>query len=78
VNLVRLILIGVVVWVVLQALRRILGFLNPPKSPPPPGSTQNMVRCARCGLHLPEAEAIKERGEYYCCEEHRRQQADSA
>ena len=32
-----------------------------------------MVGCARCGLHLPQAEALEgEGGRRYCCAEHRR------
>lgn len=33
---------------------------------------QAMVQCARCGLHLPAADAVLEGTRVYCCEEHRR------
>jgi uncharacterized protein len=36
---------------------------------PPP---QDMVACARCGLHLPRAEAIAQGPHSYCCAEHQR------
>ena len=32
---------------------------------------QNMVRCAHCGLHLPENEAIQSRNAVYCSDAHR-------
>jgi uncharacterized protein len=32
---------------------------------------QNMVRCAHCGLHLPENEAIHSRNAVYCSDAHR-------
>ena len=32
----------------------------------------DMVRCARCGLHLPVGGAIRDGTDWYCCPEHRR------
>lgn len=48
---------------------------------PPPGKhlqpPQDMVACARCGLHLPRSDALmlgaSPRAEYYCSAEHRAQ-----
>ena len=34
---------------------------------------QAMTRCAQCGLHLPEADAIAGPGGWYCGTEHRAQ-----
>jgi uncharacterized protein len=33
---------------------------------------ESMVRCAVCGLNLPQSEAMQARGRWYCGEEHRR------
>lgn len=33
--------------------------------------TDDMVRCADCGVHLPRAESLTVRGQFYCCTEHR-------
>jgi uncharacterized protein len=41
---------------------------EPPTTPPGP---QEMVRCARCGLHLPHNEAVVGRLDLYCSPEHR-------
>jgi uncharacterized protein len=47
-----------------------------PRSTNPSGAApQQMVQCARCGLHLPVSEALssnKATGVYYCSAEHRR------
>lgn len=32
---------------------------------------QNMVRCAHCGLHLPDNEAVMSRNTAYCSDAHR-------
>lgn len=38
---------------------------------PPPQGPQEMVRCTRCGLHLPRSDAVVGRIGLYCSEEHR-------
>jgi uncharacterized protein len=38
-----------------------------------PGRGEDMVRCARCGVHLPRSESIMARGAFYCSPEHRRE-----
>lgn len=35
-------------------------------------TAERMVNCNHCGLYLPESEALHDRGEHYCCEQHRR------
>ncbi|MDR2450891.1 MAG: hypothetical protein LBE85_03785 [Candidatus Accumulibacter sp.] len=32
---------------------------------------ERMVQCARCGIHLPESESIRDGAVHYCCHEHR-------
>ena len=38
---------------------------------------QDLVRCARCGVHLPRNEAREAGGRLYCGDEHARLGADS-
>ncbi|MCK9202193.1 MAG: hypothetical protein M0P59_13905 [Gallionella sp.] len=33
--------------------------------------TEDMVRCAHCGVHLPRSESIKAGDKFYCSTEHR-------
>lgn len=33
-----------------------------------------MVACDQCGTHLPEVDALKRQGRWYCCAQHRDQQ----
>jgi uncharacterized protein len=43
-----------------------------PPVPPRRGAVpEAMVRCAHCGLHLTEAEALQDGGRSYCSEAHR-------
>jgi uncharacterized protein len=56
-------------WVIRPRRRR-------PVTGKPPPSVQNIVRCARCGLHVPEREALQHAGRYYCSEQHRLEDGD--
>jgi uncharacterized protein len=42
---------------------------------PGPGAAEDMVRCERCGVHLPRSESVAARGKHYCSVEHREQQS---
>lgn len=51
------------------------GFARLPKNgPQATGETspEAMVRCAHCGVHLPQKEALRDAHGYFCSEEHRR------
>jgi len=70
-QLLRIIIILIGVWLVLQIIKRALGSR---RAPPPANQTSiaKMVACAYCGIHVPETEAIHDGKKMYCCEEHRR------
>lgn len=36
---------------------------------------EDMVRCARCGVHFPKSEGVQADGKYYCSDAHRRASA---
>lgn len=48
----------------------------PPAAPPAPPAgkplPEPMVRCARCGVHLPHSQALQHDGRSYCCAAHQR------
>ena len=48
------------------------------KAPPKPAqlpAPQEMLACARCGVHLPRSEALTHGSRTYCCAEHQQQDA---
>jgi uncharacterized protein len=45
---------------------------KPPKSEQRSVSSEPIVRCAHCGVYIPQTEALGAPDEYFCCEEHRR------
>lgn len=69
--LVKILLLGVAVWLVLSLLKQYRRSLDAPQTPQPP--SQDMVRCATCDVHLPKAESIEKDGKYYCSIEHSQQ-----
>jgi len=59
-----LIAIGLLLYVIIGNLLR-----KTRRSPPKP-TTEKMVQCQHCGLHVLEQEAIQEGKAYYCSQEH--------
>lgn len=43
-----------------------------PGVPHPPARGETMVRCDRCGLNVPQSEALGQGGKWYCSDAHRR------
>lgn len=69
-NIIRLLILALVVWLIYRMVSRML---TKPRNgkPSTPELGTNMVRCAHCGIHLPENEAIYRDGQPYCSKEHR-------
>jgi uncharacterized protein len=67
-QLLRIIIILLGLWLVLQIIKRALASRENNVSRQP--SIASMVACVHCGLHLPESEAIQKDGKHFCCEEH--------
>ncbi|MFO7592874.1 MAG: PP0621 family protein [Pseudomonadota bacterium] len=73
-NLIRLIVIGLIVWLLYRMFYRLL---NKPKTQEKgkikqsASSPGKMVKCAHCGIHIPAEEALERDGHFYCSPEHR-------
>ncbi len=70
----KILLLGLALWLVLTLLKQYRRSVDAPREDAPP--SEDMVRCAVCGVHLPKAECIEKNGRHYCCPEHS-EQADS-
>ena len=57
-----------VYWVLKGYLRRV----DRAGPKPPAAGGEDMVQCARCGVHLPRSESITTQGMSYCSPEHQR------
>lgn len=75
-GLLRLIVLGIIIWFAYQAIQRFLGNMKTQQNGAPPPSPANtagqiMRPCAQCGVHIPEGESSQSRGYFFCCEAHR-------
>lgn len=85
-NPVRLIVIGLVIWLAILLFRRVMRALPTPSerkektAPTDKGGKdyQRMVRCHYCELHIPKASALARDDRYYCSEEHYRLAQDGS
>jgi len=66
--LILILLIVLAAWLVRRALRR----AAPQADVPSAQKSDELVRCAQCGVLLPRAEARLSAGAIYCSEEHAR------
>lgn len=64
-RLLFLLAVAVVVYLLLKSFRR-----QAPKQDAS-APAEEMVRCAKCGVHLPKSESILAGGNFYCCDAHR-------
>lgn len=67
-------LLGGVVWWLWRSRQRPPATKTPqPGTPPAPRDALPMLRCHRCGVHLPAADAVTDdAGHAYCSVDHRR------
>jgi uncharacterized protein len=63
----RFVVIAIVYWL-LKTYRK-----QATKQDAPAASSEDMVRCAQCGVHLPKSEATASGGKFFCGEAHRRE-----
>lgn len=69
-NLVRLVLVGFLIWVAIVVYRRMMRSARPSRRPGPVDGGK-MVKCQVCSVFLPEAEAVKGTEQRYYCPAHR-------
>ena len=66
-GLIRIIVIALIIYLVLQIFKRWAANKNRATSHL---KETKMVRCKICQLHIPENEALQHAGEFYCSQEH--------
>lgn len=67
-----LVLLVILVVVIGVWRHRRAGETSAQRPPPPPRIPQDMLACAHCGVHFPQAEALVRDGRAYCCAQHER------
>ncbi len=70
-----------VVWLTRGGRRNIPRGAPQPPAPggrPTAGTTEEMVVCLHCGVHLPESEAVGSAAGWFCSDEHRKLQSQES
>lgn len=70
-GLIRLLTYIFIVWLAVQAIKRLLNPPAQPRSKQKSKQVETFVACHKCGLHIPRQEAIESQGNYYCSKAHR-------
>jgi uncharacterized protein YpmS len=69
----KFILLGLVIWLAIYVLKRVVNQSNSQQSNTPAPSdneSENMVQCATCKVHLPRSEAFLVNSNFYCSKAH--------
>ena len=69
-KIILLVLGAILVYWILRTYRRGVESRSAPAST---RASEDMVRCERCGVHLPRSESITTRGRFFCTPEHQRE-----
>jgi len=72
-SIVRLVIFGLLAWVayvVIKSFIRRIKMTNTPPSPTKKTVAAKIVRCAECGVHVPEQDAVLGEQGRYLCREH--------
>ncbi|HEB58841.1 MAG TPA: hypothetical protein ENJ01_06460 [Gammaproteobacteria bacterium] len=72
-RIIQLLAIAMLIWIVYRMWRISLHkkAMQRAGKNAPGDKVEHMVRCAKCGLHVPEHEALRVDDRFYCCAEHR-------
>ena len=70
--MIKFLLLALGVWVIYRIFKGYGRSLKQDQTPSTPAeASEDMVRCAHCGVHLPRSESIVSQGEFFCSNEHR-------
>ncbi|UCE89049.1 MAG: hypothetical protein JSW10_12225 [Pseudomonadota bacterium] len=83
-NLIRLIALALVIFLIFHMVRKWwrgksgdIAQRDAGENRKQPKKIADMVRCAQCGLHIPEHESLNRDGRHFCSKEHLEQHRDS-
>lgn len=66
----RLLILVAVAFLIYTLLRQLVRGWTKKELPQRPSRSGTMVRCAFCGLHVPEQEALRSDDKYFCSNNH--------
>ena len=73
----RIIILVAVAWLAYALIKRYIKNKQIERSAPKDKRSEKIIKCEKCSVHVPEHEAIRYQGRYYCSEEHKRLDIDN-
>ncbi len=71
-NLIRLLVIAAIIWLCYRIYQNWLETKSSAAHKKQhDNSIEDMVQCAKCGVHIPQQEALKSGDKFYCSEAHK-------
>lgn len=68
----RLLTILLIAWLCYALYKRYIKNKSSKRPMKKGKNPEKVVKCEHCAMHIPEHEAILDKGRYYCSEEHKR------
>lgn len=69
----KIVILAIAIAAALWLLRGLRKRAKDDTPPPAKPDAEDMVRCARCGVHLPRGEAIMSQQRFFCSRQHERE-----
>jgi len=66
----KILFLALAIWIIISILKNYSR--NVDHTVKKPTKSEDMVKCAQCGVHLPQSDSVSEQGQYYCSEAHRK------
>jgi uncharacterized protein len=65
----KILFLTIAAWLIITIIKRYQRSVSDTANPKPP-DVEEMIRCVKCGIHLPKSDGIIVDQQYYCCEAH--------
>lgn len=70
-NLIRLLAIAAIIWLCYRIYQNWLEAKSAAEKKHKKDTVENMVQCDKCGVHIPQQEALRSGDKFYCSEAHK-------
>lgn len=67
----KIVLLAIAVWLIISIVKRYRNSVDQASTGKP--AAEDMVQCAKCGVHLPQSDSLLIDHQHYCSIEHSKQ-----
>lgn len=73
----KILFLAIAAWLIITIIKRYQNSISNSAKPKQP-DIEDMIPCAKCGVHLPKSDSIMVDQQYYCCEAHSKSHSKAA